>query len=144
MLKTMIDPATPASVRVRAAEAIFNHAAKAIEIEDIEARVAALEAAVMLQRERPMRLSLLRGIRELEELKKPVEERQNYYPLRAPAPAPSHVHRREAPHSRDGIPLRKPGYRVCDPGIPGPGPELNFGFERRTMVIEYIESDGNG
>jgi chemotaxis methyl-accepting protein methylase len=30
---------------VRAAEAIFNHAAKAIEIEDIEARVAALEAA---------------------------------------------------------------------------------------------------
>jgi hypothetical protein len=35
----MIDPNTPASVRVRAAEAIFNHAAKAIEIEDIEARV---------------------------------------------------------------------------------------------------------
>ena len=43
--KTMIDPATPASVRVRAAEAIFNHAAKAIEIEDIEARVAELERA---------------------------------------------------------------------------------------------------
>src|ERR1022692_3432000 len=40
LLKTMIDPGTPASVRVRAAEAIFNHAAKAIEIEDIEARVA--------------------------------------------------------------------------------------------------------
>ena len=36
--KTMIDAATPASVRVRAAEAIFAHAAKAIEIEDIEAR----------------------------------------------------------------------------------------------------------
>ena len=45
LLKTMIDPATPASVRVRAAEAIFSHAAKAIEIEDIEARVSALEAA---------------------------------------------------------------------------------------------------
>lgn len=45
LLKTMIDPSTPASVRVRAAEAIFNHAAKAIEIEDIEARVAALEQA---------------------------------------------------------------------------------------------------
>src|ERR1017187_6558275 len=28
LLKTMIDPSTPASVRVRAAEAIFNHAAK--------------------------------------------------------------------------------------------------------------------
>ena len=45
LLKTMIDPGTPASVRVRAAEAILNHAAKAIEIEDIEARVAALELA---------------------------------------------------------------------------------------------------
>ncbi len=45
LLKTLIDPGTPASVRVRAAEAIFNHAAKAIEIEDIEARVAALELA---------------------------------------------------------------------------------------------------
>jgi hypothetical protein len=40
----MIEPGTPPSVRVRAAEAIFNHAAKAIEIEDIDARVAALEA----------------------------------------------------------------------------------------------------
>jgi transposase-like protein len=45
LLKTMIEPGTPPSVRVRAAEAIFNHAAKAIEIEDIEARVTALEAA---------------------------------------------------------------------------------------------------
>ena len=45
LLKTMIEPGTPPSVRVRAAEAIFNHAAKAIEIEDIEARVAELERA---------------------------------------------------------------------------------------------------
>jgi transposase-like protein len=45
LLKVMIDPAAPASVRVRAADSIFNHAAKAIEIEDIEARVAALEQA---------------------------------------------------------------------------------------------------
>src|SRR6202041_3427515 len=35
LLKTSIDPATPASVKVRAAEAIFNHAEKAIEIEDV-------------------------------------------------------------------------------------------------------------
>jgi hypothetical protein len=48
LLKTMIDPATPASVRVRAAEAIFNHAAKAIEIEDIEERVSELERAAEL------------------------------------------------------------------------------------------------
>ncbi len=35
---------TPASVRVRAAD-IFSHAAKAIEIEDIEARLSELERA---------------------------------------------------------------------------------------------------
>src|SRR5664279_2509691 len=45
LLKTLIDSATPASVKVRAAEAIFNHAAKAIEIDDIEARVSELERA---------------------------------------------------------------------------------------------------
>jgi hypothetical protein len=51
LLKTMIDPATPASVRVRAAEAIFNHAAKAIEIEDIEARVEELGRAAEAARQ---------------------------------------------------------------------------------------------
>ena len=45
LLKTLIDASTPASVKVRAAEAIFHHAAKAIEIEDIEARVSELERA---------------------------------------------------------------------------------------------------
>jgi hypothetical protein len=45
LLKTMIDPSTPASVKVRAVEAIFNHAAKAIEIVDIDARVTELERA---------------------------------------------------------------------------------------------------
>jgi transposase-like protein len=45
LLKTMIDPATPASVRVRAADCVLDHAAKAIEIEDIEARVSELEQA---------------------------------------------------------------------------------------------------
>ena len=45
LLKVMVDLNTPASVKVRAAEAILNHSAKAIEIEDIDARVAALEAA---------------------------------------------------------------------------------------------------
>jgi hypothetical protein len=39
----MIDPNTPASVKVRAAEAIFTHAAKSIELEDVEARLAELE-----------------------------------------------------------------------------------------------------
>ena len=45
LIKLLIDPNTPASVKARVADSIFNHAAKAIEIEDIEARVAALEAA---------------------------------------------------------------------------------------------------
>jgi hypothetical protein len=50
LLKTMIDPKTPASVRVRAAEAIFTHAAKSIEIEDVETRVSALEESVAAER----------------------------------------------------------------------------------------------
>jgi hypothetical protein len=45
LLKVMIDPSAPASVRVRAADSVLNHAAKAIEIEEIEARVTALEEA---------------------------------------------------------------------------------------------------
>jgi len=45
LLKVMIDPNSPASTRVRAADSILDHAAKAIEIEDIEVRVAQLEAA---------------------------------------------------------------------------------------------------
>jgi hypothetical protein len=44
-LKLMVDPNVPAAVRLRAADCVFAHAAKAIEIEDIEVRVAALEAA---------------------------------------------------------------------------------------------------
>jgi len=43
LLKLLIEPGTPPSVRARVADSIFNHAAKAIEIEDIEARVAELE-----------------------------------------------------------------------------------------------------
>src|SRR5260370_9401325 len=42
---TPVEPNTPASVRARVADSIFNHAAKAIEIEGIEARVAELERA---------------------------------------------------------------------------------------------------
>jgi hypothetical protein len=45
LLKIMVDPAAPASTRVRAADSVLNHAGKAIEIEDIEARLAALEQA---------------------------------------------------------------------------------------------------
>ena len=45
LLKIMIDPNSPTSTRVRAADSVLNHAAKAIEIEDIEVRVTELERA---------------------------------------------------------------------------------------------------
>ena len=41
--KAMLDPGTPAATKVRAAQSILDHTAKAIEIEDLEARLAALE-----------------------------------------------------------------------------------------------------
>jgi hypothetical protein len=43
-LKLMTDPNVPAAVRLRAAEFVFDRAIKGVELEDIEARVAALEA----------------------------------------------------------------------------------------------------
>jgi hypothetical protein len=46
LLKIMVDGAAPASTRLRAADIVLAHTAKAIEIEDIEARVAELERAV--------------------------------------------------------------------------------------------------
>ena len=45
LLKVMVDPSTPASTKVRAADSVMSHAAKANEIEDIEARVSELERA---------------------------------------------------------------------------------------------------
>jgi hypothetical protein len=43
LLKIMVDPSAPAASRIRAADSVLGHAAKAIEIEDIEARVSELE-----------------------------------------------------------------------------------------------------
>ena len=43
--KVMLDPTTPPATKVRAADSILNHTAKAIEIEEIAARVKALEDA---------------------------------------------------------------------------------------------------
>jgi hypothetical protein len=53
LVKIMVDPNAPASPRVRAADSVLDHAAKAIEIEDIEARLAALERAAQPNGERP-------------------------------------------------------------------------------------------
>jgi transposase-like protein len=45
LLKVMLDQGTPASTKVRAAECVLAHSAKAIELEDIEARLSELEQA---------------------------------------------------------------------------------------------------
>ena len=49
MLKIMIDPGTPASTRLRAADCVYTHAKQGIEIEDIEARLTELERAAELK-----------------------------------------------------------------------------------------------
>jgi hypothetical protein len=43
LLKVMVDASTPAATKVRAAQSVLEHSAKAIEIEEIEARLAQLE-----------------------------------------------------------------------------------------------------
>jgi hypothetical protein len=43
ILKLMTDPSVPAAVRLRAAECVFTHAIRGIELEDIEARLSELE-----------------------------------------------------------------------------------------------------
>ena len=45
LLKLLIDTNTPASVRARVADSIIAHATRAIEVEDVQARLTALEAA---------------------------------------------------------------------------------------------------
>jgi hypothetical protein len=45
LFKVMADPATPSAVKVRAVECVLSHSSRAIEIEDIEARVTELERA---------------------------------------------------------------------------------------------------
>jgi hypothetical protein len=45
ILKIMLDQNAPVASRLRAAESVVDHAAKAIEIEEIEARVSELERA---------------------------------------------------------------------------------------------------
>jgi hypothetical protein len=50
LLKVMVDAATPASTKVRAADSVLNHSATALELEDIEARVAELEQAAELSK----------------------------------------------------------------------------------------------
>jgi hypothetical protein len=50
LLKIMVDTNAPPSTRVRAADSVLDHAKQAIEIEDVEVRVAALEQAAELSK----------------------------------------------------------------------------------------------
>ena len=52
LLKVMVDSATPPATKVRAADSILGHTAKAIELDDIEARVSELERATEANQER--------------------------------------------------------------------------------------------
>jgi hypothetical protein len=50
LLKVMVEPGTPASARIRAADCVLDYAKQAIELEDVEARVAALEQAAEVKK----------------------------------------------------------------------------------------------
>ena len=45
LLRIMVDPNAPPSTRVRAADSVLDHAAKSIELEDLETRLSELERA---------------------------------------------------------------------------------------------------
>jgi len=55
LLKVMVDPNTPASTKVRAADSVLDHSAKAIEIEDLEVRLTELERAAGTTKDRRSR-----------------------------------------------------------------------------------------
>ena len=50
LLKIMLEPSSPPSTRVRAADVVLNHANKAIEVEDLEARISELERSAGVSR----------------------------------------------------------------------------------------------
>ena len=57
LLKVMLDPNAPASSRIRAADSVLDHAAKAIELDDIEVRLSELEKATEASKAMQRRVS---------------------------------------------------------------------------------------
>jgi len=55
LLKVMVDPSTPPATKVRAADSVLDHSAKAIEIEDLEVRLTELERATEATKDRRSR-----------------------------------------------------------------------------------------
>ena len=45
LLKVMVDPSSPPSAKIRAADSVLGHTIRAMEVDDIEARVSELERA---------------------------------------------------------------------------------------------------
>ena len=54
LLKIMVDKETPASTRVRAAQSVLDHATKAFELDDIDARLHILEQQRENEKKNPM------------------------------------------------------------------------------------------
>jgi transposase-like protein len=52
LLKIMVDPSTPASTRVRACDSVLDRSQRALESDDVQLRLAALEHAVILGKSR--------------------------------------------------------------------------------------------
>jgi hypothetical protein len=142
--KMMVDQAAPAATRVRAAECIINHAAKAIEIEDIEARVAELERAAESEGS-PMRTRTRAGLlTRLERLECRVAANDHTIKLRLghlkrlpriPGRAPRHRRAEE-------LPKRGDQEWVEYEEVPGPNPDppqqLDRGAPRRLDVM-FVE-----
>jgi hypothetical protein len=70
LLKIMLDTSAPASTRLRAADIVIGHTAKAIEIEDVEVRVAALGCG-------PRRTTMKSIARRLQRLEHWVSSQRN-------------------------------------------------------------------
>jgi hypothetical protein len=81
---------------------------------------------------------------QLEELKKPVEDGK--IALRfAHVLLPPHTYVGERHRVLvKGFPSESPKTECVIQEYPGPGPVLNFGFNRRTILVEFVESDGSG
>jgi hypothetical protein len=84
VLKIMVDSGAPASTRLRAADCVFNHARRGIEVEDVEVRLAALEQAGNLRPEDgPVEMSLADVIRNRRQKRQETEA-----PVVAPGDGP--------------------------------------------------------
>ena len=89
VLKLMLEATTPASTRLRAADIVLARSAKAIELEDVEARLAELERAARKRRSKPVdwrgaESALIGQPRQLEGLSRDIRPENGIALARAP------------------------------------------------------------